>query len=61
MNSFITKIFTTFIIFGIFLSSPSFGAVAPDQIDYKGNTITKHGQGHLIDPCRLKPQTKHIN
>ncbi|ALE02185.1 chalcone isomerase [Candidatus Pseudothioglobus singularis PS1] len=48
MNSIVTKIFTAFFIFGIFLSSPSIGAVAPDQIDYKGNTITKNGQGTRI-------------
>ena len=48
MNSFITKIFTTFFIFGIFLTTPIFGAVAPDQIEYQGNTITKNGQGSRI-------------
>ena len=48
MNSFITKIFTTFFIFGIFLTTPIFGAVAPDQIEYQGNTITKNGQGTRI-------------
>ena len=41
MNSFFTKIFTTFFIFGIFLTTPIFGAVVPDQIEYQGNTITK--------------------
>ena len=48
MNSIFTKIFTTFFIFGIFLSSPSFGADAPGQIEYQGNTITKNGQGTRI-------------
>ena len=48
MNSFFTKIFTTFFIFGIFLTTPIFGAVAPDQIEYQGNTITKNGQGTRI-------------
>ena len=48
MHSFITKIFTTFFIFGIFLTTPIFGAVAPDQIEYQGNTITKNGQGTRI-------------
>ena len=48
MKSIITKIFTTFFIFGIFLTSPSFGAGAPVQIEYQGNTITKNGQGTRI-------------
>ena len=48
MNSIIIKIFTTFFIFGIFLTSPSFGAAAPVQIEYQGNTITKNGQGTRI-------------
>ena len=48
MNSVFTKIFTTFFIFGIFLTSPSFGADAPGQIEYQGNTITKNGQGTRI-------------
>ena len=48
MNSIFTKIFTIFFIFGIFLSSPSFGADAPGQIEYQGNTITKNGQGTRI-------------
>ena len=48
MNTIITKIFTTFFIFGIFLTTPTFGAVAPDQIEYQGNTITKNGQGTRI-------------
>ena len=48
MNSIFSKIFTTFFIFGIFLSSPSFGADAPGQIEYQGNTITKNGQGTRI-------------
>jgi hypothetical protein len=48
MKSIITKIFTTFFIFGIFLTTPSFGAGAPVQIEYQGNTITKNGQGTRI-------------
>ena len=48
MNSIFKKIFTTFFIFGIFLTTPIFGAVAPDQIEYQGNTITKNGQGTRI-------------
>tara|TARA_B110000008_G_scaffold251418_1_gene265343 strand:+ start:180 stop:740 length:561 start_codon:yes stop_codon:yes gene_type:complete len=48
MNSIITKIFTIFFIFGILLTSSSFGADAPDQIEYQGNTITKNGQGTRI-------------
>ena len=48
MNSIITNIFTIFIIFGIFLTTPTFGAVAPDQIRYQGNTIIKNGEGTRI-------------
>ena len=48
MKSILTKIFTTFFIFGIFLTTPIFGAVVPDQIEYQGNTITKNGQGTRI-------------
>ena len=48
MNSIFTKIFTIFFIFGILLTSSSFGADAPEQIEYQGNTITKNGQGTRI-------------
>ena len=48
MNSIFTKIFTIFFIFGIFLTTPTFGAVAPDQIDNQGVTLTKNGQGTRI-------------
>ena len=48
MNSIITKVLSAFFIFGIFLTSPSFGASAPGQIEYQGNTITKNGQGTRI-------------
>ena len=48
MNSIVLKIFTTFLIFGIFMTSPSFGADSPAQIEYQGNTITKNGQGTRI-------------
>ncbi len=48
MKPIIKKILTTLFIFGIFLTSPTFGAGAPDQIEYQGNTITKNGQGTRI-------------
>ena len=48
MNLIITKFFTAFFIFAKFLTSPSYGAGAPVQIEYKGNTITKNGQGTRI-------------
>ena len=48
MNSIFTRIFTIFLIFGIFITSPSFGADAPAQIEYQGNTLTKNGQGTRI-------------
>ena len=48
MNSILFKIFTPFLILGIFLTSPSLGAVAPDEIQYQGNTLTKNGQGTRI-------------
>jgi hypothetical protein len=48
MSSIIKKVFTTFFIFGMFITLPSFGADAPDQIEYQGNTITKNGQGTRI-------------
>ena len=48
MKPIIKKIFTAFFIFGIFLTSPTFGAGAPDQIEYQGNTITRNGQGTRI-------------
>jgi hypothetical protein len=48
MQSIIKKTITSFFVLGIFLTSPSFGAVAPDQIEYQGNTITKNGQGTRI-------------
>ncbi|MDC0492059.1 chalcone isomerase family protein [Candidatus Pseudothioglobus singularis] len=48
MNSIITKVLSAFFIFGIFLTSPSFGASAPGQIEYQGNIITKNGQGTRI-------------
>ena len=48
MNTIITKKFAIFFIFGIFLTTPIFGEVAPDQIEYQGNTITKNGQGTRI-------------
>ena len=41
MSSIITKFFTTFFIFGILITLPSFAVDAPDQIEYQGNTITK--------------------
>ena len=48
MNSIIKKVLSAFFIFGIFLISPSFGASAPEQIEYQGNTIIKNGQGTRI-------------
>ena len=48
MNSILLKIFTPFVILGIFLTSPSLGAVAPDEIQYQGNIMTKNGQGTRI-------------
>ena len=48
MNSILLKIFTPFLILGIFLTSPSLGAVAPDEIQYQGNKLTKNGQGTRI-------------
>ena len=48
MNSISGKVFTTLLIFGIFLTSPSFGASSPDQIEYQGNIVTKNGQGTRI-------------
>jgi hypothetical protein len=48
MNSIFAKIFNIFFIFGIFLTTPIFGAVAPDQIDHQGVTLTKNGQGTRI-------------
>ena len=48
MNSILLKIFTPFLILGIFLTSPSLGAVAPDEIQYQGNILTKNGQGTRI-------------
>ena len=48
MNSILLKIFTPFLILGIFLTTPSLGAVAPDEIQYQGNTLTKNGQGTRI-------------
>ena len=41
MNSILLKIFTPFLILGILLTSPSLGAVAPDEIQYQGNIMTK--------------------
>ena len=48
MNSIISKVLSAFFIFGIFITSPSFGADAPGQIEYQGNTLTKNGQGTRI-------------
>jgi hypothetical protein len=48
MELIIKKIFTTFFILGIFIISPAFGADAPNQIEYQGNTLTKNGQGTRI-------------
>ena len=48
MNSILLKIFTPFLILGIFLTTPSLGAFAPDEVQYQGNTLTKNGQGTRI-------------
>ena len=48
MNSIISKVLSAFFIFSIFITSPSFGAGAPGQIEYQGNTLTKNGQGTRI-------------
>ena len=48
MNSILLKIFTPFLILSIFLTTPSLGAVAPDEIQYQSNTLTKNGQGTRI-------------
>jgi hypothetical protein len=48
MKLILKKLFTIFIIFGIFLITPIYGANAPDQIEYQGITLTKNGQGTRI-------------
>ena len=48
MKIFLKKFFTIFLILGFFLVSPIYGADAPDQIKYQGNTLTKNGQGTRI-------------
>jgi hypothetical protein len=40
--------FTAFLILSIFLISPSYGADSPEQIDYKGSTLIKNGQGTRV-------------
>ena len=42
------KLFTIILIFGVFLSSPIYGAATPNQIEYQGSTLTKNGQGTRI-------------
>ena len=48
MKLILKKLFTIFIIFGIFSITPIYGANAPDQIEYQGITLTKNGQGTRI-------------
>ena len=48
MKSNLKKLSTIFLIFGIFLITPIYGATVPDQIEYQGFTLTKNGQGTRI-------------
>jgi len=48
MNLHLKDFFILFVLIGIFLTTPIFGATSPDQIEYQGNTITKNGQGTRI-------------
>ena len=42
------KFYASFLILGIFLISPIYGEVSPDQITYQNSTMTKNGQGTRI-------------
>ena len=42
------KFYASFLILGIFLISPVYGEVSPDQITYQNSTMTKNGQGTRI-------------
>ena len=48
MTLYIKKICTALLILGLLLSSQSYGADAPDLIEYQGSTMTKNGQGTRI-------------
>ena len=48
MTLYIKKICTALLILGLLLSSQSYGAGAPDLIEYQGSTMTKNGQGTRI-------------
>jgi hypothetical protein len=48
MNLHLKKFFILFLLIGIFLTTPIFGATSPDQIEYQGNSLTKNGQGTRI-------------
>ena len=42
------KFYALFLILGIFLISPIYGEVSPNQITYQNSTMTKNGQGTRI-------------
>jgi hypothetical protein len=48
MNLHLKNFFILFVLIGIFLTTPIFGATSPDQIEYQGNSLTKNGQGTRI-------------
>ncbi len=48
MNLHLKNFFIFFVLIGIFLTTPIFGATSPDQIEYQGNSLTKNGQGTRI-------------
>ena len=48
MNLHLKNFFIIFVLIGIFITTPIFGATSPDQIEYQGNSLTKNGQGTRI-------------
>ncbi len=50
MNSILLKIFTPFLILGIFLTSPSLGAVAPDAMKKALSEGIEKSTGNNTDP-----------
>jgi len=48
MNLHLKDFFILFVLIGIFLTTPIFGATSPDQIEYQGSSLTKNGQGTRI-------------
>ena len=42
------KFYASFLILGIFLISPIYGEVSPNQLTYQNSTMTKNGQGTRI-------------